>query len=264
LDVPAVQVLVGLCSDVFNDVRHSQHKLVFNWRNPRIVVQLEDGSGAEEVKAAKGRRQHCQSVSLKVKLSQSLKLSQLLRHIHELVVSESENSKISQILYFGAQCLKLVVTEVERSQGAHDEEVAGQRILAQVVVREVQYLNGREGAKSPGKIIQLVDAQVEYPEFWHSRQRDGHLLQGVVEQVEDLHVLQVCYRRWQLRDLVVAEGQPRDVLHPPQLGHVGLQRDQGLVREVQLSILHPRCLLQGLLDDLGGHDDTPLSDLEPR
>ena len=48
--------------------------------------------------------------------------------------------------------------EVECAQGAHDEEVAGQRVLAEVVVRQVKYLDGREGAEPPGKVVQLVDA----------------------------------------------------------------------------------------------------------
>ena len=34
------------------------------------------------------------------------------------------------------------VPEIERPQGAHDEEVARQRVLAQVVVGEVQHLGG--------------------------------------------------------------------------------------------------------------------------
>ena len=41
------------------------------WRSlthPRVVVQLKDGSGAEEVEAAEGGRQHCQSVPLHVKI----------------------------------------------------------------------------------------------------------------------------------------------------------------------------------------------------
>ena len=106
--------------------------------------------------------------------------------------------------------------------------------------------------------------QVENPEFWHSREWDGDFFKAVVKKIQNLHVLQVCNRWRQLCDLVVAEGQPCDVLHPPQLRHVGLQWDQRLVREVQFSILDPCRLLQGLLDDLGGHDDTPWSELEPR
>lgn len=38
---------------------------------------------------------------------------------------------------------QFVLPEVERPQGAHDEEVARQRVLAQVVIREVQNLKGR-------------------------------------------------------------------------------------------------------------------------
>ena len=73
--------------------------------------------------------------------------------------------------------------------------------------------------------------------------------------VQDLEVLKIGHGRRQLCDLVVTQGQPGDVLHPPHSRHVGLKGDEGLVREVQFSILDPLGLLQGLLDDLGGHVD---------
>ena len=66
------------CPDVFDDVGDPQHELILNGRNPGIVVQLEDGSGAEEVQGAQGGGQDGQPVALQVQLTQTAQLSNLL------------------------------------------------------------------------------------------------------------------------------------------------------------------------------------------
>ena len=43
LDVPAIEVLVGFCSDVLYNMRYSKHQLIFNGGDPWVVIQLEDG-----------------------------------------------------------------------------------------------------------------------------------------------------------------------------------------------------------------------------
>ena len=50
----------------------------------------------------------------------------------------------------------------------------------------------------------------------------------------------------------MAEGQPCDVLHPPHLGHVGLQSHNGLVTEVNFRILDTFSLLNCLLEGSKG------------
>ena len=94
-------------------MRNSQHQLVFNGRNPGIVVQLQDGSGAEEVETAQGGREDGQSVALQMKLSQSGQFSDLLGNIHQLVVPQSQDSQILHVLYVRTQMFKLIVTQVE-------------------------------------------------------------------------------------------------------------------------------------------------------
>jgi hypothetical protein len=66
------------------------------------------------------------------------------------------------------------------------------------------------------------------PELGHAGEGAGQLLQAVVEEVENLEVLEGGEGGRQVRDLVVGEGQPADVLHAPQAGHVRLQRHQRL------------------------------------
>ena len=57
---------------------HAEHELVLYGRHPGVVVQLEDGPGAEEVEAAEGGRQHRQPVALQVQLPQQTQLANLL------------------------------------------------------------------------------------------------------------------------------------------------------------------------------------------
>ncbi len=66
------------------------------------------------------------------------------------------------------------------------------------------------------------------PELGHAGKGAGELLQAVVEEVENLQVLEGGEGGRQVRDLVVGQRQPADVLHAPQAGHVRLQRHQRL------------------------------------
>ena len=52
LDVPAEEVLVRLRADVLDDVADAEDELVLDGGHPRVVVQLEDGAGAQEVHVA--------------------------------------------------------------------------------------------------------------------------------------------------------------------------------------------------------------------
>jgi len=203
LHVSAVQVLVGFCPDIFDDMRDSQSELILNGWDPGVVVQLEDGPGAEEVHAAHGGREHGETVALQVKLSQSGDLADLLWNIDQFVVSYRQDSKIFQLFNVWTKLLEIVVTEIHGSEGLHDEEVTWETVVAEIVVREIENLNDREGAEASGQLVESVHAEVEDPELWHPRERDGNLLQAVVEQVEDLHVLQVGNGRGNLGDLVV-------------------------------------------------------------
>ena len=54
-----------------------------------------------------------------------------------------------------------ILPEIESPEGEHEEEVFGERLLAQVVVGEVQDLNRGEGTKSAGQVRQSVHAQVQ-------------------------------------------------------------------------------------------------------
>ena len=53
------------------------------------------------------------------------------------------------------------------------------------------------------------------PKFGHTGNTLWQLLNVVVEEVEDLHVVQVGHGRRDLRDLVVRQRQPGDVGHLP-------------------------------------------------
>ena len=49
LNVTVVQILIRLGANIFNHVAHSQHQLVLNRRHPRVVVKLQDRTGAQEI-----------------------------------------------------------------------------------------------------------------------------------------------------------------------------------------------------------------------
>ena len=72
----------------------AEHELVLDGRHPGVVVQLEDGAGAEEVEAAEAGREHGQPVALEVELPQSLQLPDLLGHVHQLVVADREDPQV--------------------------------------------------------------------------------------------------------------------------------------------------------------------------
>ena len=95
------------------------------------------------------------------------------------------------------------------------------------------------------------------PQFWHVRDGLRHLLKRVVADIENFHVLHVCDCRWELRDFVVAKGEPGDVFHGPEPGHV-VQVDQVLVAEVNLGIGHLLGLVQSLSDHFLTHLWAPL------
>ena len=101
-------------------------------------------------------------------------------------------------------------------------------------------------------ILNFIFASIVLPELWHAGQCRRHLLNVVVKEVEDLHVVQVGHGRRDLRDLVVRQRQPRDVGHLPEPWHL-LQVDEVLVTEVYLSPGQTLGLVQGLADDLGRH-----------
>ena len=78
LDVAVVQVLVGLCPDVLDDVADAQRQLVLDGRHPRVHVQLEDRSGAHKVQLAELWWQNRQAVALQMKFSQIRQLANFL------------------------------------------------------------------------------------------------------------------------------------------------------------------------------------------
>ena len=49
LDVPVEEILVGLGTDVLDDVAYTQNQLILDRRNPRVVVQLQHGARAQEI-----------------------------------------------------------------------------------------------------------------------------------------------------------------------------------------------------------------------
>ena len=67
------------------------------------------------------------------------------------------NTDIPPLVTIQIHC-KSGVPEIKGPEGAHDPEVAGQGVLAEVVVGQVQHLDTREGAEAAGKVVQLVDA----------------------------------------------------------------------------------------------------------
>ena len=105
--------LLVTCPDVLNDVGDTEHELVLYGRHPGIVVQLQDRARAEEVEAAEAGREDSQPVALEVQLPQSLQLPDLLRHVHKLIVTESEDPQVLQVSDLGVQVLKLVVAQVK-------------------------------------------------------------------------------------------------------------------------------------------------------
>ena len=80
-------------SDEIDDVGDAEHELL-DGRHPGVVVQLEDGAGAEEVEAAEAGREHGQPVALEVELPQPLQLPDLLGHVHQLVVADREDPQV--------------------------------------------------------------------------------------------------------------------------------------------------------------------------
>merc|ERR1712241_111794 len=113
LDMTAVEIFVSLGPDVLDDVGDSQHELVLYGRHPGVVVQLQDGPGAQEVQVAETGWKDGQSVTLEVEFSQAGELSNLLGNIHQVIVSDSQDPQVLQVLDVRTQMLKLIVTEVQ-------------------------------------------------------------------------------------------------------------------------------------------------------
>ena len=63
-----------------------------------------------------------------------------LGQVDQFVVPQSEDAEVLEVPDLGAELLKLVVAEVKSPQCCHDKKVARQRILAEVVVGQVQHL----------------------------------------------------------------------------------------------------------------------------
>ena len=78
----------------------AEHELVLDGRHPGVVVQLQDGAGAEEVEAAEAGREDSQPVALEVQLPQPLQLTNLLRHVHQLIARICANYKANCIAKF--------------------------------------------------------------------------------------------------------------------------------------------------------------------
>ena len=76
--MPAEEILVGLGSDVIDDVMNAKDELVLDGRDPRVVVHLQDRPRAQEVQVAELGRKNGESVSLDVKFPEVLEFSNLL------------------------------------------------------------------------------------------------------------------------------------------------------------------------------------------
>merc|ERR1719219_2121160 len=116
LDMATVEIFVSLGPDVLDDVGDSQHELVLYGRHPGVVVQLQDGPGAQEVKVAQAGREDGQSVALEVEFSEARQLSNLLGDIHQIVVSDGQDPQVLQVLDIRTQVLELIITQVQRPQ----------------------------------------------------------------------------------------------------------------------------------------------------
>ena len=114
------------CPDVLDDVRHPEHQLVLYGRHPGVVVQLQDGPGAQEVQVAEAGREDGQSVALEVEFSEAGELSYLLGNIHQVVVSDSQDPQVLQVLDLGTQVLKIVITEVQSPARKYRNEIDDQ------------------------------------------------------------------------------------------------------------------------------------------
>ena len=110
------------CSDVLDHVGDAEHELVLDGRHPGVVVELQDGPGAEEIKAAEAGREDGQPVSLKVELPQALELPDLLRDVHQLIVTDREDPQVLQVPDLRVQMLKLVVAQVKCPEKYLDQE----------------------------------------------------------------------------------------------------------------------------------------------
>ena len=88
----------------------AEHELVLDGRHPGVVVQLQDGAGAEKVEAAEAGREDGQPVPLEVELPQPLELPDLLRHVHQLVIADREDPQVLQVPDLSVKVLKLIVT----------------------------------------------------------------------------------------------------------------------------------------------------------
>lgn len=69
LHMSVVQVLVLFLPDEFDHMADTQDQLVLNQGYPGIVVQLEDGPGAEEVELPNLWWEDCETIPLEVELS---------------------------------------------------------------------------------------------------------------------------------------------------------------------------------------------------
>ena len=100
----------------------AEHELVLDGRHPGVVVELQDGPGAEEIKTAETGREHSQPVALEVELPQSLEFPDLLRDVHQLVVADREDPQVLQVPDLRVQMLKLVVAQVKCPEKYLDQE----------------------------------------------------------------------------------------------------------------------------------------------
>lgn len=103
------QIFVGLGADVLNHVTDAEHQLIFDGRHPRVVVQLEDRPGAQEVEGADLGREDREAVALEVELAEVLELADLLRDAGQLVVAEGEDPQVGQIADVRRKLLEVVV-----------------------------------------------------------------------------------------------------------------------------------------------------------
>lgn len=127
--------------------------------------------------------------------------------------SSSYDLQVLQVANVGRDELKVVVAQVEGTQRLHHEEVAGQLVLVQVVVGQVEDLQHGKGAESAGQRVQTIDRHVQDAKLRHRGDGHGQLLQVVVAQIQNLQVNEVGEASGQLVDPVVAQRQSRDEGH---------------------------------------------------
>ena len=75
---------------------------------------------------AEARREDGQSVALEVEFSEAGELSNLLGNIHQVVVSDSQDPQVLQVLDLGTQVLKIIITEVQSPARKYRNEIDDQ------------------------------------------------------------------------------------------------------------------------------------------